>query len=46
MKLGKGFVLCLCSQTAAQKREKPIRRTEVGKSGTKDRGKGKTEKIV
>lgn len=31
VKLGKGLVLCLCSQRAAQKRGKPIRRLEVGK---------------
>ena len=31
--LGKGLVLCLCSGRAAQKRGKPIRRREVGKSG-------------
>lgn len=30
VKLGKGLVLCLRSQRVAQKREKPIRRIEVG----------------
>lgn len=30
VKLGKGLVLCLCSQKTAQKREKPIRRIEAG----------------
>ena len=44
--LGKGLVLRLCSQRAAQKRGKPIR-TEVGKSGAGDgKRKGKTEKTV
>ena len=47
--LGKGLVLCLCSGRAAQKRGKPIRRREVGKSGTGDgekKGKNRKDRLT